>query len=54
MLKCKVQFWNGKEIILEKEIEAENLSELNHIALDIAKESKTRYSLGEIKEIEDV
>ena len=53
MLKCKAQFWGENGTSFEKELTAENLSELNHIALDIAKENKMRYSLGEIKEIKD-
>lgn len=54
MLKCKVQFWNESGVAFEKELTAENLSELNHIALDIAKENKMRYSLVEIKENDNV
>lgn len=54
MLKCKAQFWDNKEIALEKEIIAKNISELNDVAFNIAKENKMKYSLVEIKEIKDV
>lgn len=54
MLKCKVQFWDNKEVVFEKEIIARNISELNDIAFNIAKENKMKYSLVEIKEIKDV
>lgn len=54
MLKCKAKFWNDSGVAFERELTAKNISELNHVALEIAKENKTRYSLEEIKEIEDV
>lgn len=50
MLICIAKFWKKGEIISEHEIKAKSISELNHVALAIAKETETNYSLGEIKE----
>lgn len=53
MLTCIAKFWKKRELVHERKINAENISELNHVAFVIAKETETNYSLEKIEEIKN-